>query len=363
MNNILSGGINELEQIKSALITLNQVRDNIEGLNADKLRLEKEIDSDETLLLNTIDETISKRRQEVVSSFDKEIEKDQTRLKKVRSDRDKKKAKKVNERIIEETKELNEENRTLRDEIRNILKQKGISKVFDNKLVYSLYFPKGIIEKAILLLFFVLDFFAIPYLITKLLLDWHWFFESIVYILIVAILTYLYYYGFSYFRTENKETYALVSLPRQKIIQNKKTIKIIIKEIKKDKNEENYDLSTFDTQINEIEGSIKNVVDQKNVALQLFEKETKEKIAQEIKAQNEPRIEELKKNLFEVVNKSRELQEKQKEILIYNTSNYEAFIGKENMDVERIERLQIILQEQNASNISEAIQKLNNTVN
>lgn len=363
MNNILSGGINELEEIKSALINLNQVRDNIEGLNADKLRLEKEIDFDETLLLNTIDETISKRRQEVVSSFDKEIEKDQARLKKVRSDRDKKKAKKVNERIIEETKELNEENRNLKDEIGNILKQKGVSKIFNNKLIYSLYFPKGLIEKAILLLFFVLDLFAIPFLITKFLLDWHWFFEGIVYILIVAILTYFYYYGFSYFRTENKETYALVSVPRQKIAQNKKTIKSIIKDIKKDKNEEGYDLSTFDAQITEIEDSIKNVLEQKNKALQLFEKETKVKISEEIKAQNEPRIEALKKDLLEVIDKSKQLQEKQKEILIYNTSNYEAFIGKENMDIERIEKMQIILQEQNASNISEAIQKLNNTVN
>ena len=91
---------------------------------------------------DNIEFTIKKRREQIVINFDNEISKFQDKLKKAKSERDKKKDTEVRKRILEETKDLVSENKNIKEEYRTYMAQNGLSRIWDNKLFYSLFFPR-----------------------------------------------------------------------------------------------------------------------------------------------------------------------------------------------------------------------------
>ena len=71
--NILNGGIDELNAIRSALEKRDSMKEEIENIVIRSGRLEGDIAAEKKITKNNIDDTISKRIEEVGSSFDKEI--------------------------------------------------------------------------------------------------------------------------------------------------------------------------------------------------------------------------------------------------------------------------------------------------
>lgn len=142
--------------------------------------------------------------------------------------------------------------------------------------------------------------------------------------------------------------------------KNEGKISRIKKNIKKDKDEDQYGLHEFDEDIEELEEVIGDIVKKKNEALSEFEKSTKADIVEEITNRDMPKIEKIKKEIAETSLKLKELEQKQKDMSINLSTNYGAYIGEENMNKERLFMLEKLITDGQASNIGEAVNIIKN---
>lgn len=358
--NILYGNVEDLRHVRGIVEARGKVRDEIIFLNSEKVRLEKDVKAEEKQLADNIDNTLRKRREQVVANFDKELQKSQERLKKVRNARGKEKDKKVAERIKDETADLVTENKNIHEEIRTFFKQKGIPTMCDSNVVYTLYFPNSPKQMAILALVFIIGIIALPSLVTSLFIG-GWFIRAIVFILFQAAFLGLYVLGYNYTRVRNKEAFIDMRVKRNAIRKNESKINRIKKSIKKDKDEDQYGLHEYDEDIEEIEDAIEDIVRKKNEVLSDFEKTTKNDICEEITKRDMPKIDDIKKKISETSIKLKELEQKQKDMSINLSTNYGPYLGEENMTVDRINMLIGLIENHEASNIGDAVNILKNS--
>lgn len=357
--NILYGNIDDLRNIHGALEAQAEVRNKLVTENSTKQSLEKDVALEEKILSETIETTIKKHRIQVVANFDKELSKSQDRLKKTRNDRNKALNKGKDSRIKEETAELIQENKNLHEEIRTIFKQKGVKKICDSKLFYALYYPKSVKEKGIFFLMALLMFLIIPSFFVWI-TNAFWLLEVLEYILIMGIFVGLYILGYRYSRITYKDVFLETKVQRININKNETKINRIKRSIKKDKDDDRYNLKHYDEDIKELEDHINDIVKRKNATLSDFEKTTKLGIEEEITKRDIDKINALKKQLAETNLKLKELEEKQKDITLSISTNYAAYIGEENMNIDRIEKMIVLLGEGKAETIGDAINILKN---
>ncbi len=357
--NILYGNIDDLREIHNALEKQTVLRNQIVAESNAKQNLTKDIEAEEKLLKDTIDTTVKKRREQVVSNFDKEMSKAQDRLKKTRNDRNKAKNKGIEARIKDETADIVQENKNLRDEIRTIFRQKGVWKYLDNKFIYTLYYPKSSKEKALFLLTALLGLIVIPTIAVKL-TGFFWLIEIFEYLIVAGLFAGLYALGYKYVKIQYKDAFVETKVQRITIIKNETKIKRIKKSIKKDDDDDRYGLNDFDEDIKELEEHINDIVTRKNEALADFEKTTKADIVEEITSRDIGKINKLKSELAEVTSSLKELEAKQKNITLNISTNYTAYIGEENMNIDRIEKMIVLLGEGKATTIGDAVNILKN---
>ena len=357
--NILYGSVNDLKELHTILEKQINIGNNISAMNIDKQRLEKEAQTEEKLMHDNIDFTIKKRREQIVANFDNEMIKYQDKLKKVRNERGKEKDKKMALRIKEETKDLGLENKNIKEEYRTYMKQKGISTLWDNKLFFSVFYPRTPLEMLILMAFMVAVFIGIPILICTGMGSVHAFFKVIVVLifLIFAVGTFAFVYRFA--RDDYKQDFLEVRKKQALIGKNNYQIAKIKKEIKKDKNEERYELHDFDKEIKEFEDTIADIVKRKNNALDDFEKTTSVEIRDEIYNKDITSIRNKKDEAANLANKIKEYEALLKECALEISTNYTAYLGEENMSLEKIEKLIVIMGDGRASTVSEAITIMN----
>lgn len=352
--NILYGGVEDIKQVCSLVEARDKVRNEIVSLNNEKQRLEKDVLAEEKQLALTIEDTVKKRREQVVSNFDQELSKSQERLKKVRNDRSKAKNRKVEERIKDETADLVIENKNIHEEIKTYFKKKGVPGFFDNSFIYALYFPRSTKDLLILALTFFLGILVAPSLVAFL-TGAKGIFKILVTILMIVLFAGFYMIGYNYVKVRKREAFDDMKTKRSEIRKNVGKIKRIKKSIKKDKDEEQYGLHEYDEDIKEIEDVIEDIVKRKNEALADFEKTTKADIGEEITNRDMPKIDSIKKNVSEISIKLKELEQSQKDMSISLSTNYGAYIGEENMTIEGLTLLEQLMTQGLAANIGEAV--------
>lgn len=352
--NILYGNIDDLRMIYGAVEEQNALRSQIESAQSKKNELTRDIDAEEKHLKEVIDSTIRKRRDDFTLNFDREMSKAQDRLKKKRSERNKAKTKGVEARIEAETNELIQSNKNLRNEIRTIFKQKGVWRFLDNKLIYILYYPKSVREKIAFIAIAILSLVMIPSVVVSM-TDIFWLFDVLLYIFVLALFGGLYVLGHIKVKIKSKDAFEDTKIQRSSILKNEAKIRRIIKSIKKDKDEEQYELSQFDEDIAEIEKNINDIVIKKNEALADFEKTTKIDIEEEITKRDIHKIEILKKQLNELTIMLKELEDAQKNLTISVSTKYTAYIGEGNLTLETLEKMMQMMSEGRAETIGDAI--------
>lgn len=359
--NILYGNVDDLMNVRGLVEARDKVRAEIDSLNNEKRRLEKDVVAEEKQLSVNIESTVKKRREQVVSNFDKELAKSQDRLKKVRNDRGKEKNKKVAERIKEETADLVTENKNIKEEIKTYFKQKGVPTFMDKGFIYSLYYPRCLKELLIIILTFIIGVFAFPSLMAWL-LGAKKIWRALLIIVLIVLFGFIYMIGYNYAKVRNREAYEDMLVKRSAIRKNKGKINRIKKKIKKDKDEDRYGLHEYDEDIKELEDTIEDIVRRKNDVLADFEKTTKADICEEITNRDMPKIEKIKKQISETTIKLKELEQKQKDMSINLSSNYGVYLGEENMTVDRINMLASYILNGQVSNVGEAV-NLSKTAN
>lgn len=355
-NNLLSGGVNELNEMKENLLEMYGYQSKNDSLTDEEEKLEKSIISLEKAIADEVQTTTKKRRQEIDDAFDKQAEKIRARIKKIKDRRDKSKDRKVSERISAETAFLLTENNQLHLESKKILKQKRIPSFCNTKLYYALYSPScftdflvifGVVLLMLILVPCGIYFFILPE-------------EKILYLVLTYVGTVLFFGGLYILignRTKEKYTDDILQVKRirSNIRLNKKKITIIKNNIRKDRDESAYGLQNFDEDLTKLEQESAEIDLQKKEALGTFDHTTSQIIASEIQGINEEKLSSLKAEHEKVKTESKNAEEKIKALTIKIASEYEPFIGKDLMSIEKMDTLINIIQAGSAGTISEAV--------
>lgn len=355
-NQLLSGGVETLNEIKEHLLELHGYQANYENLTAEEERLEKSIQTIEKAVSEEIASTTKKRRQEIEDAFDKQIDKTRARIRKVKEKRDKRKDRKVSERISEETASLREENNRLRLEAKTLFKQRHVPAYCNTRLYYALYYPKYLADILIILITLLLTLFVIPCGIYFLVLPE----ERILYLILIYIATVILFGGLyllvgNHTKDKHPEELKQVGGIRGRIRVNLKSIKGIKRNIRKDRDESGYGLENFDEELARLNQEEADIAVQKKDALLTFDNTTSQVIASEISGRQEEKLNSLRVDYDKTGADASKAEDMIKALTIKIASEYEPFIGKDLMTLDRLDSLINIIEAGNASNLSEAV--------
>ncbi len=358
MNNaILHGGIDELNTIKEHVMELNGYQEKNAELLKEEARLDKLIAGKEKDLNDETENTLKKRKSELVATFESQLTALNARNKKIKAKKEKDKGVKVSERIFEETAELRDRNKELALEIKTKLKAGKTPKLCNTTLFYALFMPKGIGE---LLLFFavlLLVFLVIPFGI-YLLFFAKKFSElalAIIYVILILLV------GSAYLAVNNKikephlDTIRAVRLLRNQYRRNSKNVRDIQKGIKNDADESAYGLEQYDDELNEIAAEITRVTEEEKQAVTVFETETAPQIKEEIRGRYASELASLKESYTDVCANQKATEDKVKEYSLMMSKQYEAYIGKDMLTVQKLDRLISRIEKGEANDIGEAL--------
>ena len=355
--NLLASNVDYLKDALSVLDELKRAKGEREQLQDNLKELERDMAGEEKAARDEVELTVKKRKEEISASFDREIRKDQDRVRRVRLDREKAKDKSVAERIESETADLREENRKTLDEIHAVLKENHLPRLCNTKIYFGIFFPKGIIEYLIFMLAFIILNFALPFGIVFFMPEPA---KKPITMLIVCFLCYFLFflsYQLIVKKTKMEKWQAVyqVRALRDKIRANIRKIKVIRNLILKDKNEQGYNLEKFDTTIAELEAEVKRSMAEKQDALTAFEETTKYMLIEEINGRHQEKISLLQAKQEETNKDLKEADILVKDINKHITANYEAFLGKDYVTEKALQDMIVLMEEQGASTVAEAL--------
>lgn len=339
---------------KEALNQLESRKALLANQEIEEKRLEKALASQRKAVKDSIDITVKKRLDEITQTYDKEIAKGQEKLRKVRANRDKAKAKGIKERIAEETADLYEEIRQLKTATKTMYKKDRVPMICNTSAYYVLFMPRTVRELLTLLFVMGVLIGLVPYGVYSLIPAhkvWH---LVLCYVLGVLI------FGGAYvlFSNATKGEY-MTSLKEGRknwsmIKALNKKIRAVQNSIHRDKNEDAYNLEHFDTEIDEILEEIDGVSTRKQEALYIFENETKHTIASEIRKTNQASLEDVSDKLSKVRENIKTIQADVKTRVINMTDEYDALLGKEFMSAEKLDGLIRIFETDEPESLTEA---------
>ncbi|NLZ80632.1 MAG: hypothetical protein GX913_02325 [Clostridiales bacterium] len=354
-SNVLAGNVEFLKDAVAVLDELSKAKESRDELSITLKRIERDIASEEKVTSDTTDITIKKRKEEIADSFDKEIERDQEKLKRAKANRDKAKGKEVAGRIVVETADVKEENRQIEVEIRTLLKEGRLPRFCNTKFYCVLFYPKGFLEYLSLCIFHLILFFVIPFGVFYFIPTEEPLWLAVIYFVIITAFLIIYNMVNNYTKVTKWAYIRQMRALRDKIKANRKKIKAIKNAIRKDRNEKDYNLEAYDTEILELENEIKKTVAEKQEALTTFEETTKNVIVEEIANRNRELIANLKQEFGENSSHLKEKEALIKDVTKHLTSNYEVFLGKEFVNYERLNEMISIMESGRASTVSEAL--------
>ncbi len=354
--NVLNGDLNMLNQIAGDISEHKEKKDELEKLGETIRSLSKNIDSVEKNISDEIEAKTKEGVESVSKGFDQSISEEKAKLKDIQGKRDKAKTAGVKERIASETADLKSENQQLESQIKTAFKEEKIPKFCSKRLYYSMFQTQGILDAAIYILSLIVLYAAVPFVLYKIpaVPDW----VLIVYYFIVVTVE-LTLVKIVYDKTvvPHSETITNARRVRTEIIANQKKMRRTEKAIRKDKNEDMYGLSDFDYKINEINDNIRNIEDSKTKAIEQFNATTKADIIAEVSGRSEESLNSMKQQLAASEQAREELDALIKEQRAYISSNYEAYLGREYTNIDKLAELSDIMRADTSLTISQAIAK------
>ena len=338
---------------------LADARDAVYRLNNDQATAKQ---LKEQAVTDSVNQTIKKRRSEIDTSYDKEIAKGQERLKKARTQREKAKNKGMKERIAEETSELREHNRDLQIQMKTMFQKDKVPVFCRTTFYYSLYYARGLKERLIGFITFLICFLALPCGVYFLLPDRKIWYLVLVYFADIIIFGGLYVTIGNRSRSRYHDALKQGREIRNLLSSNEKKIKVIVHSIEKDGNEDIYDLEKYDDEIACAQQELSDIAAKKKDAISSFENVTRNIIADEIEGNHRAEIEEKEQKLQEVNDSLAQLESSIRQQNIHITDTFGPYLGKEYLNTDKLLGLSKLIQSGTASNITEAIEMDKNGV-
>lgn len=352
--NILAGGAAVLEQVISDIREHNEKKERLDKLADTKRDLCRNLESAEKEIKDEIESKIKSAVESICAGYNKSIDADRLKLKEVQGQRDKAKVAGVKERIGKETQQLHKENADLKSQVREAFNLEGIPMYCNSRLFFALFQTRDVFDFVIYILFLIALYAAIPFALS--LIPGVPEYALIIYYFIVAVIN-ISAMKIIYNRTlvKHSKTISDARATHRKMVDNKKRIKRIARGIRKDKNEDMYGLESFDYSINELHDHIRKIEEDKAKALDEFEKTAKPDIVSEVEGRNKNRITIMKSEIAKKEEEMLKLDTLIKEQRIYISSNYEAYLGKEFMNLDKLQELYSYMKSGIADTVSQAL--------
>ena len=354
MEQAITDYVKFLADARDAVYRLNNDQATAKQLKEQGERQEKELAAAKKAVTDSVNQTIKKRRSEIDTSYDKEIAKGQERLKKARTQREKAKNKGMKERIAEETSELREHNRDLQIQMKTMFQKDKVPVFCRTTFYYSLYYARGLKERLIGFITFLICFLALPCGVYFLLPDRKIWYLVLVYFADIIIFGGLYVTIGNRSRSRYHDALKQGREIRNLLSSNEKKIKVIVHSIEKDGNEDIYDLEKYDDEIACAQQELSDIAAKKKDAISSFENVTRNIIADE--------IEEKEQKLQEVNDSLAQLESSIRQQNIHITDTFGPYLGKEYLNTDKLLGLSKLIQSGTASNITEAIEMDKNGV-
>lgn len=354
--NILSEGKGTIKEIKQELLVLEEYKEKERNALSLEMKYEKEIRQKEKQVEDEISSTTRKRRNDIESTYDGQINKGKSQLKKVNARREKSKDEKMSERIKEETLSYVSENRLINADIRSLMKKDRIPFVCKYNLYYSIYYPAGPLDLVKMAVAALIVFVVLPALII-LITPWSegTFLKILAYVVDILLFGTIYIVVKNTFNSWHETALKQIRTKKNLINHNKKEIRRIKKGIRKDKDESRYNLGKYDKELDEINENINDLVKKKKDALGTFENSTKNIIENEITERHEKELNKLKEAHAKAKKDADRLDDVVSKMTLDISTKYDAYIGKELLKPDKLDALIEIIDKGEAKNISEAI--------
>lgn len=340
---------------KQAVQELDELKQKEKMLQELEKQLESSLKTKQKNVSETIALTVKKRRDEIAKSYDTEITKTQDQLKKVRGKREKAKSQGEKDRIADETQSLIRENEELKAQMKTIFRESHVPGFCRSNLYYALYFTKGFKELLTLLFTIVICFLAIPCGVYFALPQQNTVFLIAIYVVAILLFGGLYVKIGNSTKMKHMDTLKAGRDIRNKIVANKKQMKKIAKSIRKDKDEAVYNLQKFDDEIAQLEQDKAQSERQKKDALHTFDTVTKTIISDEIMGNHKAELDQLESDFDKTVADLKETTVAARAKALYITDEFEIYVGKEFMVLDKLQDLEDSIENGNAANISDAI--------
>lgn len=350
----VAGNVLFIKEAKEALLQLEAAQVRKDELELTEKKQAKALAAEKKAVEDQVNSTIKKRQDELSRRYDSEITKVQSAIKQIKAKREKAKQQSMKERIAAQVAPYVTENKEMNDKIKGLFKQNQVPALCNSHIYYSLYFPRAMKEVLTMMLTFVICFVAIPCLIFWLLKDPKTWMLILIYLGIVLVFGGLYIVIGNMTKDKYLSTLQEAGQIRRQIAKNKKKMRSIQKGIKKEKSEEHYDLSSFDTELAEKEQQKAELQAKKDEAMAHFESTVKPAIIEEITAGTREKIAKMEEEHGQTMTALQQKAAQIKEDSFRLSRDYEAHIGKEFMQKDKLDALLVILQSGQAASITDA---------
>lgn len=354
--NVLSGGTEILAEMRTNLTALDELKTKSAQLTEKRKQLDKDIATKQKARDTEVSTTVGKRQAEMEASFDQQIEKTRSKMKEVRSRREKVKDTKVGERIDTETADLREEVRNLNVDLKAVFTKHQIPRMFNTDYFFSMYFPSEVGDFLIILCS-MLIMLAIPVGVYCLIphKEGAIWLLILLYLAIVALIMGIFMLIFKKVKEKHIDALREAKAIRGKISRTKKRIGRKAKTIRKDDDESTYGLEKYDDEMTGLESQIDDLIKQKKQALTEFENTTKQDIVKEITARYGTELDVMKSENDNAYEEQKDVDAKINSFTIEISKKYEAYVGKEVLSVSMIDSLTDIINAGDALTIADAL--------
>lgn len=360
MENVFNENVDYLVEARKVVMKLDKTTTQLENQRQQSKKIKRQVEIEEKSITDEINNTIKKRKEEISVSYDKQIEVIREKIKKIQGKRDKKKVQKMNERVVEETADIKEENRKMQTKINTLFKQAHIPSVCSKPFFHSIFMPESFLNYFTLILVSVLILCLVPVGISYLLEIYviksaNLFVPLIIFSVCELVVFYIYFIINQKIVIKHKDVLEEVRALRIKLIANDDSMRAIKNSINKDKDESIYGLDSYDKKLDRLQEEINLIGKDKQKALTLFENETKNLVVDEINKRRLDKLINLKDEDKKVDSVVSQLENQIQELTLIKTNQYETFLGKDYVKKETLEMMIRIMKEGDATTVSEAL--------
>lgn len=358
MENFLSGGTAELEAAKRAVIDEAEKHKAAQEASGALKAKEKELNAKKMFMSDKIDSTIKNRRSDLEKDHDSKIRDAEKDLKEARKNKKDALSRAVDNRIKLETADLAAENKKLKRENKDLFKANKVPGFCNTNLYYSLFVPRTGKDFAVFALSIVIAAALIPNVVCAL-IEWKLIFKIILYVAIVVFFALIYFLITIWTKSGNKADVLEQARPNMKAVRmNKKSMKKLERGIKKDGDEAQYGLSSFDAEIERRQAIFDGKKKDKENALAEFDQVTSAQLKARIEDEIVPEIEDLTAQQQELEKALAQADAQAQQASEHLASQYIIYLGEKNITCEKIDELISIINDGRAADIAGALEIL-----